>query len=137
MRISDWSSDVCSSDLSSTTTTDITHTGSSINSGGSTSLTVSDQLKVQGSSVDAAGDVNLSAKDMSFEAVNDVHEVSTTSQTTRAGLYVNGNAEAKVGAEANMTGASAGASAGAAASAGINVRPHSNSPEEIGKATVR
>src|SRR3546814_11211981 len=90
MRISDWSSDVCSSDL----------------------------LKVQGSSGDAAGDVNLSAKDMSFEAVNDVHEVSTTSQTTRAGLYVNGNAEAKVGAEANMTGASAGASAGAEASAG-------------------
>src|SRR3546814_17790429 len=58
---------------------------------------------------------------MGFEAVNDVHEVSTTSQTTRAALYVNGNAEAKVGAEANMTGASAGASAGAEARAGINL----------------
>src|SRR3546814_17072887 len=64
---------------------------------------------------------------MSCEAVDDEHEVSTTSQTTRAGLYVNGNAEATVGAEANMTSASAGASAGAAASAGSNVSHESTS----------
>ncbi len=133
---SDTTIDLVRNTQSSTTTTDITHTGSSITSGGNTSLIASDQLKVQGSSVDAGGDVDLAAKDMSFEAVNDVHEVSTTSQTTSAGLYVNGNAEAKAGAEANMLGASAGASAEAEAGAGIQVK-HESSASVDGTTTAQ
>ncbi len=110
--------------------TDITHTGSSIKSGGNTALNASNKLSVQGSSVDAAGDVDLKAKDMSFEAVNDVHETTTETQQTRAGLYANGNAEAKAGAQANVMGAQAGASAGAEASAGINISHSSGSSTE-------
>src|SRR3546814_15848767 len=76
---SDTTVDLVRTTQSSTTTTDITHTGASINSGGSTSLTVSDHLKVQASRVHAAGDDNQSTTAVSFEAVNNVPQVSTNS----------------------------------------------------------
>ncbi|WP_394659180.1 hemagglutinin repeat-containing protein [uncultured Novosphingobium sp.] len=117
------------------TSKDITHTGSTIKSGGNTSLTASNQMTVEGSSVDAGGDLNLKAKDMTFKEVNDVHETTTTKQQTGAGLYVNGNAEAKAGAEAGMTGASAGASAGAEGSAGLQVS-HTSSSNTEGSTTA-
>src|SRR3546814_17058505 len=68
---SDTTVDLVRNTQSSTTPPDITQPGASINPGGSTSVTVSGQLKVQGSSVDAAGDCNPSAQDKRYEEIND------------------------------------------------------------------
>jgi hypothetical protein len=113
-------------DLMQTSTTtrdqlDVTHQGSAITAGGKLGLTASNAVNVQGSQVAAGGDVDVKAKDMTFGAVNDVHQVTTSSDTTSVGLYAsaNANAKAEANASADVTGPKADASA--SASAGLEV----------------
>ncbi|MBO9649020.1 MAG: hemagglutinin repeat-containing protein [Variovorax sp.] len=102
---------------STTNTLDTTHQGSAINSGGNLTVNASNNLTLEGSSMKSGGDMTLNATDMTFKAVNDVHEVSTSSSKTTAGLYATGKADASAdaGAQAGL-GAQAGAKAEASAS---------------------
>ena len=103
-----------------TETLDITHQGSAIGSGGNLTVNAKDKLALEGSSMKSGGDMQLAATDMSFTAVNDVHEVRKSSDTTTAGLYVTASASATGKANADVAlGAQAGASA--EASAGVEV----------------
>lgn len=100
-----------------TDTLDTTHQGSAINAGGNLNVNATGTLALEGSSMKSGGDMNLNAKDMSFKAVDDVHQVSTTSDKTTAGLYATGKAEASGSAGANASlGAQAGAKGEASAS---------------------
>ncbi|SCK08658.1 filamentous hemagglutinin family N-terminal domain-containing protein [Variovorax sp. HW608] len=99
-------------------TLDTTHQGSAINAGGNLNVNATGTLALEGSSMKSGGDMNLNATDMSFKAVNDVHQVSTTSNTTTAGIYVTGQASASGSASAN---AALGAQAGAQGSASASV----------------
>lgn len=115
--------DVMHTDQTQTTTTDVTHQGSSIKSGGKTTVKADDKLNVNGSSIDAGGDVDLKAKDMTFGAAEDSHTTTTTSSSTKAGLYAGAGADASVDANANagVKGLDAGGSAGAEANANAGV----------------
>lgn len=100
-----------------TDTLDTTHQGSAINAGSNLNVNATGTLALEGSSMKSGGDMNLNATDMSFKAVDDVHQVSTTSDKTTAGLYATGKAEASGSAGANAAlGAQAGAKGEASAS---------------------
>lgn len=90
----------------------VTNTGSAIRSGGGMKINVQETLRTVGSSIEAEGDVDLTAKDMRFEAAQDIDYSKESSSTTRAGLYLDASAGAKAEAQAH-----AGASAEADASA--------------------
>ncbi|RYF35242.1 MAG: hypothetical protein EOO26_01490 [Comamonadaceae bacterium] len=112
-------------DLVQTSTTtrdtlDITNQGSAITSKGSTTLNAGNAVTVQGSKIAADGDVNLTGKDIRFVAATDVHETRETSNTTRAGLYASGEANASAGANVKA-GTNTSADASAKASAGLEV----------------
>lgn len=95
---------------------DTTHQGSGISAGGDLNIKASNNLTVEGSQLASGGNMNLDAKDMSFKAVNDVHETRSSSDTTTAGFYASGNAKASADAGAAVgIGAQAGASAEASA----------------------
>lgn len=106
----------------STSTLDTKNQGSSISAGGNLAIKATDTLNVEGSKLASGGDMSLDAKDMRFKAVDDRHEVSTTSSVTTAGLYAGGKAEAGVegGASAGL-GAQAGATAKASAEGEVGI----------------
>ncbi len=115
-------------DLMRTTTTttnakDVTHTGSTIKSGGNAKIKAEETLKVVGSDLESGGDMDLKAKNMTFEAAQDSHTTTTDTSTTKAGMYAGAGADARVdaSAEAKTKGldANAGASAEANAEAGV------------------
>ncbi|HYD19183.1 MAG TPA: hemagglutinin repeat-containing protein [Patescibacteria group bacterium] len=115
-------------DLMRTTTTttntqDVTHTGSTIKSGGNTKIKAEEKLNVIGSDLESGGDMDLKGKDMTFGAAQDSHTTKTETSTTKAGLYADTGADASVdaNAEAKTKGldANAGASAEANANAGV------------------
>jgi filamentous hemagglutinin len=105
-----------------TSTLDTKNQGSSISAGGNLAIKATDTLNVEGSKLASGGDMTLAAKDMTFKAVDDRHEVTTSSSVTTAGLYASGKAEAGVegGASAGL-GAQAGASAKASASGEVGI----------------
>lgn len=113
-----------------TSTLDVTHQGSSISSGGNLTVNASNKVTAQGSSLAAGNDLNLKAKDMSFEAVDDVHQVSMNSSTTSLGLFVNASGSADAGGEVSNSGRKGTGSGSAQASgdvgAGVKI---SNSKE--------
>lgn len=124
-----------------TTTTDITHTGSSIKSGGNMNVKADNKLNVNGSDMESGGDMNLKAKDMSFTAAEDSHTTTTSSSKTAVGLYAEGKASAEAGAKADAgakTGASGeiGGEAGADAGVGLQGRNTTASSTE-GSTTAR
>ncbi|MBU6474902.1 MAG: hemagglutinin repeat-containing protein, partial [Alphaproteobacteria bacterium] len=80
---------------SGTTTTDITHTGTTITSGGNTTLGAHNDINIAGSSAGAAGDLNVNAgNNLNVTAVQDSHTVTTGGSNTAVGLYANGDANA-------------------------------------------
>jgi filamentous hemagglutinin family protein len=97
---SDNTLDLVRTNETSTTTTDVTHQGSSIKSGGKTTIKADNKLDVKGSDIEAGGDVDLKAKDMSFTAAEDSHTSTTTSTATKAGLYAGAKADASANADA-------------------------------------
>lgn len=118
----------------------VTNTGSAIRSGGNMNIKVQETLRTVGSALEAEGDVNLAAKNMSFEAAQDIEYSKESTSTTRAGLYLDAGAgaEAKASAGANAkANASAGnqglgASGDASASAGANAEASANAQSKVG-----
>lgn len=116
-------------DLMTTTTTttdskDVTHTGSSIKSGGNTRLKAQKDVNIEGSSVDAGGDLDVEGKDINVTASHDTHTSKTTTSTTKVGLYATAGADADASAGAGAgvkDGASAEAGASADANAGVGL----------------
>jgi len=121
---------------STTNTLDTTHQGSAINAGGNLTVNASKDLTLEGSSMKSGGDMNLNATDMTFKAVNDVHEVSTSSSRTTAGLYATGKADASAnaGAQAGL-GAQAGAKAEASASIEVGLYGSNTSSSSVDGST--
>lgn len=108
--------DLVQHSTSTTSTLDTTHQGSSISAGGDLNVKASNNLTLEGSQLASGGNMNLEAKDMTFKAVDDVHETRSSSSTTTAGFYASGNASAETQAGAGVgLGAQAGASAEASA----------------------
>ena len=119
----------------------ITNIGSTIKSGNNLKIDVKEKLKLVGSEIEAENNIDLKAKDMSFEAAQDVDYSKKTSSTTTVGLYADANAEgeaqanakssagakAEAGAEASLknTDANAGVNASAEASAGASAEASS------------
>jgi filamentous hemagglutinin family protein len=118
----------------------VTNTGSAIRSGGNMNIAAQNQLHSVGSTLEAQGDVNLKAKDMSFEAAQDVDYSKTTTSTTRLGLYLdagaNSQANASAGANANASASAGnqglGASADASASADANAQASADAKAKVG-----
>lgn len=106
----------------------ITNTGSSIKAGGNLKLDVANKLLLQGSSVEANGDVDLKAKDMAFEAVQDINYSKESNSTMTMGLYVDAGASAEAKGQANAQ-AGAGASAG---NAGVAANAQANASASAG-----
>lgn len=96
---------------------DITHTGSAIKSGGNMKINASNSLTTVGSSVESGGNMDVKAKDMSFQAAQDVHETRSSSDVTSVGLYADASASAKAQANAKAGGGSMSASGSASAEA--------------------
>lgn len=108
--------DLVQHSTSTTSTLDTTHQGSSISAGGNLDVKATNNLTLEGSQLASGGNMNLDARDMSFKAVDDVHETRSSSSTTTAGFYASGNASAEAQAGAGVgLGAKAGASAEASA----------------------
>lgn len=110
-------------DQTKDTTKDVTHTGSTIKSGGKANITADNKLTVHGSDLESGGDMTLKAKDMAFTAAQDSHTETHEGSHTRAGLYADTGASADAGASASAQGmtAGAGASANAEANAGVGL----------------
>ncbi|QCB45519.1 hemagglutinin repeat-containing protein [Hydrogenophaga sp. PAMC20947] len=118
----------------------VTNTGSAIRSGGDMKLDVAEKLSTVGSTIEAEGNVDLKAKEMSFEAAQDIDYAKESASSTRMGLYadVGTSAEAKAQASAGVdTSATAqakvtGASAKAGGSAEVGVSAEVNAQAKIG-----
>ena len=118
----------------------VTNTGSAIRSGGDMKLDVAEKLSTVGSTIEAEGNVDLKAKEMSFEAAQDIDYAKESASSTRLGLYADAgtSAEAKAQASAGVdTSASAqakvtGASAKASGSAEAGVSAEVNAQAKIG-----
>ncbi|MCC7543966.1 MAG: hemagglutinin repeat-containing protein [Aquabacterium sp.] len=102
----------------------VTNTGSAIRSGGNMKINVEDKLRTVGSTIEAEGDIDLKAKDMSFEAAQDIDYSKESTSTSRLGLYLDAGANAQANAQANASAkaeGSAGAKGlGAGASGSVN-----------------
>ncbi len=105
------------SETTTTRQTDITHTGSSLKSGGNMSINANKDITLQGSSAEAGGDVDLKAKDIKVLTSEDVHTTTTNRTTTTVGIFSDSSASAEAGAQAGASGSDANASASASASA--------------------
>jgi filamentous hemagglutinin len=120
---SDNTLNLASTEHSTDTTADITHTGSAITSGGNLTVNAQNNLNVNGSFLAAGGDATVNATNMSFTAAQDSHTETKTDSTTTMGLYASAGASANADANAGAAGitGSAGASAGADANAGVGL----------------
>ena len=104
----------------------VTNTGSAIRSGGNMNINVAETLRTVGSTIEAEGDVALKAKDMIFEAAQDIDYSKESVGLTRAGLYADAGASAEASAGAKA-GANASASAG---NSGLGANAEANAKAE-------
>jgi filamentous hemagglutinin family protein len=115
-------------------TTAITHTASSLKSGGDMSLKAADEAKFVGSKVESGGNLAIEAKDITSLAAQDSTVTTSSSSTKTAGIYLEGEASAKAGAEARVgptgTKLEAGAEAGAEVSAGLRYAQEDKGSEQ-------
>lgn len=109
--------------------------GSELNLGGNVTIKAKNDVTLQGSDLNAAGNLDLQAKNVNLLAAQNIEQSSSTTTTTRLGLYAStdnqagaqasGEASAQAGASANASnqgqtnnvGVEAGASASASAMA--------------------
>lgn len=120
----------------------ITNTGSAIRAGGNMNINVAETLRTVGSTLEAEGNVDLKAKDMKFEAAQDIDYSKETVGVTRAGLYADAGAsaeasagakaEAKAGASAGNSGLGANAEANASAGGSVEAKAEAKSKAGIG-----
>ncbi|MEF2230378.1 MAG: hemagglutinin repeat-containing protein [Pseudodesulfovibrio sp.] len=114
-------------DFKKTTVTDSTDdsttaVASRIKAGQNLTITGKQDVVLRGAEVAAGGDASLSGRNVDILAAQDTHETSSTTTTTRVGLYASTtnsvNADATAGASANVGTGSATTGAGATAVAG-------------------
>jgi filamentous hemagglutinin family protein len=119
---------------SSEQTTAITHTASTLKSGGDMSLKAAEEAKFVGAKVESGGNLAIEAKDITSLAAQDSTVTTSSSSTKTAGIYLEGEASAKAGAEARVgptgTKLEAGAEAGAEASAGLRYAQEDKGSEQ-------
>lgn len=125
---------------STTQTTAITHTASSLKSGGDMSLKAAEEAKFVGSNIESGGNLAIEAKDITSLAAQDSTVTTSSSSTKTAGIYLEGEASAKAGAEARVgptgTKLEAGAEAGAEVSAGLRYAQEDKVSEQGSSASV-
>lgn len=114
-------------DLVKTTTTttfdeDTRSVASQLTSEGGLSITAKNDITLQGADVKAGGDVSLSGQNVSILAAQDTHVSTSSTTTTKVGLYASTTnaADAKAGAGATAGAAIGSVSANAGASATAN-----------------
>jgi len=118
---------------------DIVNQGSVLKSGGNMNITATNQVNVQGSNVASGGDMNVDAKDISVTAAQDVHTSTYSSDTTTAGLYVEGSASASANASGSASqagGAEGSAEAKAEVGVGVGLTATTTSTSGIDKTTT-
>jgi filamentous hemagglutinin len=119
---------------SSEQTTAITHTASSLKSGGDMSLKAAEEAKFVGAKVESGGNLAIEAKDITSLAAQDSMVTTSSSSTKTAGIYLGAEASAKAGAEARVgptgTKLEAGAEAGAEVSAGLRYAQEDKGSEQ-------
>jgi hypothetical protein len=112
----------------------LTHTASTIKSGGNTTIKAKEEAKFQGANVESGGDLNIEAKDITNLAAEDHDITKKNSSRITTGVYIDTSADASASAKAKAspTGASAKAesSANAEAGAGLRVAGEKESSEE-------
>jgi hypothetical protein len=86
-----------------TSSLDITNTGSSIKAGGNLNINAKDKLTAEGSELSGEQGVSVKAKDMEFLAAEDVHTSTTKTSTTSFGTYSKAGATAEAKAQAAAT----------------------------------
>lgn len=97
--------------------------GTQIASGGAVNITARNDATLRGADVKSGGDVNLSGNTVNIEAAQDTHYATSTTETTKVGLYAGTNNKAQTqadpdaSAKAGYTGVSAGAGASVGAGA--------------------
>ena len=87
-----------------TNSLDIKNNGSSLAAGGNLNIKAKNTLNVTGSELSGDKGVDLKAKDMSFNAAEDVSVTTTKTSKTGVGLYADVGVGAKAAAEANGSG---------------------------------
>ncbi|MBI5165922.1 MAG: hemagglutinin repeat-containing protein, partial [Magnetospirillum sp.] len=105
-----------------TKTDDVTHTGSTLKSGGKMTIIADNQLTTEGAKVTSGGDMDIQAKEMELLAVKDTHSKTVDSSTKSIGFYQEGKAQAGAEGEAAISGKSPSAKLGAAAGADVSVK---------------
>ena len=130
--------DLMQRSVTTNSTLDTKNQGSTISAGKKLAVNATDTIQLQGSNLASGGDMDIKAKDMKFVAVNDVHETSSSSNVTTAGLYADAGASvsAKASGAASL-GAQAGASAQVSASGSVGIyAANEQSQKTEGKTTA-
>jgi filamentous hemagglutinin family protein len=99
----------------------VTNRGSSLTSGGKTTIKATDTAKFVGATVDAGGDLDISAKNITNLAAQDTTLTTSRSSQTTTGVYLSGEASAETSANAKAGSGSMGASANGSAEAKAEV----------------
>ena len=111
-----------------------TSVASNIKAGGKVALTAKDKVTVQGSNVEAGGDLDVTAKDVEVLTGRNEEWSSTTSTTTKIGIYTDSAADAQAGVKASATAMSnsrkAEAGAGTSAETTVTIGARVETSEE-------
>jgi hypothetical protein len=94
-----------------------TGVGSNLTTGGDLEVTARDKMSVTGSNVEAAGELEIEARKIEILAGENKETTTTTSKSTKIGIYTDSKADASASADADATGMSASARAEAEAKA--------------------
>jgi len=119
-----YSKDVGGLDFVKTTTTDTSDettkaVASQINAGKGLNITAKKDVTLRGAEVTAGGDANISGENVNVLAAQDTHVSTSTTNTSKVGLYVttDNSASADAGADATEKASKTGASVSAGATA--------------------
>jgi filamentous hemagglutinin len=108
---------------SRTTTVDYTKStgvASNLKTGGDLTINADDAVTVKGSNVDAGRDLAINASNIEVLAGENTEKTTTTTRSTKIGIYTDSKADAKAEAEASATGMSASSKTSASVEAGAS-----------------
>jgi filamentous hemagglutinin family protein len=123
-------------DLMKTTTTDsadkaTTAVASRISAGQNLTISGEKDVVLRGAEVAAGGDASLSGENVEILAAQDTHETTSTTSTTKLGLYASTTNSANADATAAVSAASNTGSASASASATANAKANSSTSIDL------
>ena len=121
---------------SRTTTEDYTKStgvASNLKTGGDLTIKADDAVTVKGSNVDAGRDLAINARNIEVLAGENTEKTTTTTRSTKIGIYTDSKADAKAEAEASATGMSASSKAGASVEASASSTATIGARTETGK----